>query len=127
MVISHLQKKMMQILRAQLKPFIASFCLCRKFSDSIYSNITPRIKKNKLVITQISQVAWEFAHIRDLTRAQYQKAVDSLDKSNNSFRNCPFVILDVRDPDENTYEPLPAKNSVPILSSGNSFTKTKNP
>ena len=84
----------------------------RAFANSIYSNINGRIRKTKLIISEINQVGWEFAHIRDLNRTQYNKAIESLNKMTCTFKASPFVILDVRDLDEDTYEPLPAMNSV---------------
>lgn len=85
----------------------------RFFSDSIHSNINKRIKKNKLIISEVIQEQWEFAKVKHLSSSQYLKAIDGLGEE--SFKKSPFVILDVRALDEDMYEPLPTKNSVNFI------------
>ena len=85
----------------------------RFFSDSIYSNIDKRIKKNKIVISEIIQEDWEFANVKHLSCIQYIKAIDNL--SDGSFSKSPFVILDIRALDEDTYEPFNKNNKVVLV------------
>ncbi len=101
---------MMRIVRL-LRPIATLACPVRRFAN-IYTNISDKLKKKKLVITQVRQTDWRFANVRSFTRAQYTQAVDSLTEETANFRDSPFIILDVRDPDENRFDELPPINSV---------------
>eukprot|EP00826_Nyctotherus_ovalis_P021536 TRINITY_DN16976_c0_g1_i13.p3 TRINITY_DN16976_c0_g1~~TRINITY_DN16976_c0_g1_i13.p3 ORF type:complete len:121 (-),score=27.39 TRINITY_DN16976_c0_g1_i13:344-706(-) len=106
MLINHTHK--LNALLRSFKPFL--LLSPRLFSDSIHSNIDKRIKKNKLVISEVMQEKWEFADVKHLTCKQYLKTVEGV--NDGSFKASPFVVLDVRALDEDIYEPLDKKNSV---------------